>query len=139
MGKLVLEIQVDIDDSIEVRGSNGSATMIRFHGKADCENFKGEILPGGVDTQKQIGNEPRTLSARYVLEGTDNTGTFCHIFIENNGTMSGGEMKTKPIILTDSAALKWLETADLYGTIGMRAGGVLISIYQNNDAKLYNK
>ena len=133
MGKLVLEIQVDIDDSVTVRGASGEATMIKFHGKCECENFKGTILPGGVDTQKQIGNEPRTLSARYVLEGYDSAGNFCHIFIENNGTMSGGDFKTKPIILTDSYALKWLETADLYGTLGMRTGGVLISIYQNHD------
>ena len=76
--------------------------MIRFHGKVDSEIFEVEKQPGRVDTQKQIGNEPRTLSARYVLEGTDKTGT-------------------------------------LYGTIGMREGGVLISIYQNNDAKLYDK
>ena len=139
MGKLVLEIEVAIDGSIDVKGSTGQATMIKFHGQCNCENFKGEILPGGIDCQKQLGNNARTLSARYVLEGTDNTGTFCKIFIENNGTMEGGEMKTKPIILTDSFALKWLETADLYGTIGMRAGGVLISIYQNNEAKLVKK
>ena len=128
MSKLVLQIEVDIDQSYNVRGSNGSATMILFHGKSNCENFKGEILPGGVDTQKEIGGNARTLSARYCLEGTDKTGTMCHIFIENNGNMG----KTTPTILTDSAALKFLETAKLSGTIGMRAGGVLISIYQEN-------
>ena len=128
MSKLVLQIEVDIDQSYNVRGSNGSATMILFHGKANCENFKGEILPGGVDTQKEIGGNARTLSARYCLEGTDKTGTMCHIFIENNGNMG----KTTPTILTDSAALKFLETAKLSGTIGMRAGGVLISIYQDD-------
>ena len=132
MSKLVLEIEVDIDQTYNVKGSNGSATMILFHGKANCDNFKGEILPGGVDTQKEIGGNARTLSARYCLEGTDSTGTFCHMFIENNGTMSGGAMKTTPIILTDSYALKFLETAKLSGTIGARAGGVLISIYQED-------
>ena len=100
--------------------------------KSNCENFQGEILPGGVDTQKQIGGGARTLSARYILEGTDYKGNKCKIFIENNGTMQGAEMKTKPIILTDSTHLKWLETADLYGTITGRAGGVLIQFYQEN-------
>ena len=128
MSKLVLQIEVDIDQSYNVRGSNGSATMILFHGKANCENFKGEILPGGVDTQKEIGGNARTLSARYALEGTDKTGTMCHMFIENNGGMG----RTTPTIWTDSEALKFLETAKLSGTIGMRAGGVLISIYQEN-------
>jgi len=133
MGKLVLSIEVDIDESYSVTGGNGSATMIRFHGKSNCENFQGEILPGGVDTQKQIGGGARTLSARYILEGTDYKGNKCHIFIENNGTMEGMEMKTKPTILTDSTHLKWMETADLYGTITMRAGGVLISFYQDKE------
>ena len=131
MGKLVLSIEVDIDESYSVTGGNGNATMILFHGKSECENFKGKVLPGGVDTQKEIGGNPRTLSARYILEGTDFKGNPCHIFIENNGTMQGFEMKTKPTILTDSTHLKWLETADLYGTITGRAGGVLISIYEN--------
>ena len=133
MGKLVLSIEVDIDESIEVKGSNGKAVMIKFHGKSQCENFNGEILPGGIDTQKQIGNGALSLSARYILEGKDYTGTFCRIFIENNGSFENGEMKTKPIIVTDSYALKWLETADLYGTITGRDGGVLISFYQNNE------
>ena len=133
MGKLVLSIEVDIDETIEVKGSNGKATMIKFHGKSECENFKGEILPGGIDTQKQIGSGAFSLSARYILEGNDYTGTFCRIFIENNGSFENGEIKTKPIIITDSYALKWLETANLYGTISGREGGVLISFYQNNE------
>ena len=129
MGKLVLSIEVDIDDSYQVNGGNGNASMILFHGKSECENFKGKILPGAVDTQKEIGGNARMLSARYILEGTDNKGTNCHIFIENNGTME----KTKPIILTDSPNLKWMETADLYGTVTGRAGGVLISFYQDHE------
>ena len=137
MGKLVLQIEVDIDKVIEVKGSTGKVTMVLFHGKSDCENFKGEIMPGGCDTQKEIGGNALSLSARYALEGTDNTGTYCHIFIENNGTMEPGkDFKTKPTIITDSYALKWLETADLYGTIGQREGGVIISFYQNHEDDL---
>ena len=136
MGKLVLSIEVDIDESYSVTGGNGNVTMIRFHGKSECENFKGEVLPGGVDTQKEIGGNARTLSARYILEGTDYKGNKCHIFIENNGTVEPGkEMRTKPIILTDSTHLKWMETADLYGTVTGRAGGVLISFYQEHETK----
>ena len=43
MGKLVLSIEVDIDQSYQVNGGNGSATMILFNGKSDCENFKGKV------------------------------------------------------------------------------------------------
>ena len=134
MGKLVLSIEVDIDDTVDVKGDSGTATFIRFHGQSNCENFKGEILPGGVDTQTQIRGGARKLSARYILQGYDNTNTFCKIFIENNGTIEfGQEMRTKPTILTDSYALKWLESADLYGTITSReGGGILISFYQEH-------
>ena len=110
MGKAVLEIEVDVDDVIEVKGFNGTATMVKFHGRCNSEIFKGEVLPGGCDTQKEIGGNARTLSARYVLEGHDSTGTFCHIFIENNATLESGKgIRTKPIILTDSNELKYMD------------------------------
>ena len=134
MGKAVLEIDVDIDGAIEVKGFNGTATMVKFHGRCNSEIFKGEVLPGGCDTQKEIGGNARTLSARYVLEGHDSVGTFCHLFIENNATLESGKgIRTKPIILTDSNELKWLETADLYGTVTGREGGVKITFYNNHD------
>jgi hypothetical protein len=59
--------------------------MILFHGDADCDNFHGKVLPGGVDTQVQYQGEKRSLSARYILEGTDIDGCSCRIFVENEG------------------------------------------------------
>ena len=131
MSKLVLQIEAEIDQTHKVEGSTGTATMILFHGKANCDNFKGEILPGAADTQKETGGT-RTLSARFCLEGTDSTGKFCHMFIENNGTMSGDEMKTTPIILTDSTALKFLENSKISGTVGATDKGFLMSFYQDD-------
>ena len=132
MSEAVLTVDVVLDEIIEVNGSRGKAAMILFHGESDCENFKGKVLPGGVDTQKEPVGEKRLLSARYVLEGKDNAGKECRIFIENNGVVgeSGADIKTTPVIYTDSEALKWLETADLYGTVQGRPGGVLISIFE---------
>ncbi len=134
MGELVLTIDVALDNFLEVKGTRGQAAMILFHGKSECDNFTGEILPGGVDTQKQEAGAPRLLSARYILEGTDCEGQRCRIFIENNGEIenpeSGETIITKPVIYTDSAALKWMETADLYGTVEGTEGGVVISFYK---------
>ena len=45
----VFSINVVIDDVYEVKGTDGSAAMITFHGDSDCDYFKGKILPGGVD------------------------------------------------------------------------------------------
>ena len=40
------------------------------------------------------------------------------MFIENNGVSEEGrELRTKPEIVTDSAALAWLESAELVGEI----------------------
>lgn len=125
----VLSIDVIIDDSHDVAGKVGNARMISFHGESNCDNFNGKILPGGVDTQKYYENGEKTLSARYILDGKDFTGEHCRIFIENNGSIAeDGSITTKPVIFTDSEALKWLETANLMGSVEGTRNGVRISI-----------
>ncbi len=127
----ILTVDVALDSVLEVKGQKGEACMILFHGSSDCKNFKGKVLPGGVDTQKEMSGEKRLLSARYILEGTDCDGENCHIFIENNGTVeANGEITTTPVILTDSKALSWMENVDLYGTVTGIDGGVKIAIYK---------
>lgn len=130
--KEVLTIDVEITGASEVKGKTGEAVMIHFSGSADCELFKGRILPGGVDTQKEWYGNPRSLSARYMLEGTDKAGNPCHIFVENNGMteVEKGIMGTIPKILTDSEELAFLETANLIGTITPASNGVTIHIFQ---------
>ena len=81
--------------------------------------LKGEFCREELDTQKSFILRARSLSARYILEGTDRNGKECRIFIENNGTADkeGRIEYTKPKIITDSESLGWMETADLTGTI----------------------
>lgn len=132
LGKEVLTFEVEITGVDEVKGSQGEAVMIHFIGSSDCAMFHGKILPGGVDTQKQMNGELRTLSARYILEGTDCEGQSCKIFIENNATIGkDGQIEdTVPRILTDSKALSFLETANLRGTISPAPKGVTIHIME---------
>ena len=131
MKEPVLCIHVVIDGTYTVKENDRTASMVTFHGYADCENFCGRILPGAVDTQYCDGQD-FTLSARYILEGRDRDGKSCRIFIENNGSRGAdGKLITKPVVITDSEALSWLSTADLYGTVNDEDGGVRIDIYKS--------
>ncbi|MBR4409442.1 MAG: DUF3237 family protein [Bacteroidales bacterium] len=124
--KEVLTIKIDIAGAQTVTADSLSITMIPFSGTVDCPNFKGEVLPTGVDTQvgKPTG---RTLSARYMIKGKDIKGEDCTIFIENNGDM--GEKYTRPFIVTDSKALSFLNNALLLGQLDFTSGGLTIRIY----------
>lgn len=69
------------------------------------------------------------LSARYMLEGEDFEGNKCRMFIENNGSNNeAGEMVTRPVIVTDSPALSWMEEAELVGSLSFEEGLVVIHI-----------
>ncbi len=129
----VLTIQVHITSVEEVKGKTGEACMIAFDGTAEGPYFTGICLPTGVDTQSQkyAGDDlARHLSARYMLVGKDSTGKDCRIFVQNEGAMaSDGSIRTTPKLYTDSQALAWLETAELYGTISPREGGVTIHFW----------
>jgi hypothetical protein len=127
----VLAINIDINGVDSVKSSKREATMIKFTGSIDHPNFKGKVLPGGVDTQVQESGKGRTLSARYILDGTDAKGQKCKIFIENNGDSgsNGGMNNTKPKVITDCKSLEYLEDSNLSGTIESRGMGVYIRIF----------
>ncbi len=127
----VLTVDVNITGFEEVKGKKGEACMILFDGTAEGSGFKGIIGPSGADTQKQDYGKERFLSARYILKGTDAEGKECRIFIENNGSFEAdGEITTHPIIYTNSENLAWLETAEIFGKIEGKEGGVIIHLYK---------
>ncbi len=112
--KKVFQIHVVLDQMFNVQGGKGSANMILFHGDLDTTFFKGEIQPGAVDTQRS-----GSISARYILQGTDADGTPTKIFIDNsqvNGVL-------KPYVLTDNPKLRWLEATDWEARIAMGGMG----------------
>ena len=69
-----------------------------------------------------------------ILKGRDYTGKECQVFIENNGVVDTEEqLQTKPIIYTDSEALKWLEKENLIGYVcGESESHIRISIFRRN-------
>lgn len=114
----VLRIKVYLTDNIVTKGGAETAVQLPFTGDCDGPLFRGTILPGAADTQR-IGPDGRgVLSARYTLEGTDDQGQPCRLFIDNAAKLGQeGIGPTRPVIRTDSASLRWLETADLRGSI----------------------
>ena len=137
MKKEILTVNVKLTKFDEVKGQSGEALMIHFDGDATGEYFNGIILPGGVDTQREMKDSARVLSARYILEGKDFKGNACKIFVENNGSFDeNGNIVTNPTILTDSIDLAFLETADITGTISDIPGGVQIHLWMDDSEEL---
>jgi len=127
----ILKLHINITGGNTVKSAKGQINMVMFDGW--CEGvFNGKIMAGGVDTQVFLANtdKPGTLSARYMLEGTDQEGKACTMFIENNGIFGKEAVTTTPKIFTDSENLRYLEEADLYGTLEGQENGVLITIFK---------
>lgn len=124
----ILDINIVITEVVEVEG-NENVKMISFHGGCDSEYFKGKVQPGAVDTQKIKKDNTGTVSARYVLKGTDSSNSKCSIYIENNGIINqNGEMITVPKIVTDSRELKWMEEAELSCRFEMRGNDFYVVV-----------
>lgn len=125
----LLKIKVEITDVVEVVGED-TVRMVSFTGSCCGDYFNGRILPGGVDTQTIHKDGNGTLSARYMMEGTDLTGARCRVYIENNAkTVAGVCERTYPRITTDSPALRKLLRGDLYGMVEPHDDGIVISIH----------
>lgn len=112
----IFTFTIDIGSTTSVTGSTGKASMIHFGGASDCANFKGKIVSDCVDTRLKFNGQIETLSARYILSGTDADGNPCKIYVENNGIDDNG-MVTKPVIITDNPDFAWVESAKLHGTV----------------------
>lgn len=121
----VMRVHVNLTGFHEVASGKGTIRMLPFDGTVDGPYFKGTILSGAADTQKADPDGNGSLSARYVIEGEDFEGNPCKMFIENNAPFNA---PTVPDIITDSPALKWLETAKLQGRLEFPDGKIEIVI-----------
>lgn len=132
----VFTVHVKIEKATELRNPDGqSVVMISFSGDVTGKYFNGTILEGGIDTQIIGKNgEPESLSARYMLQGTDIAGDSCELYIENNGrfnkNLKHAIFRTYPNIITNSKALSFLNNDILVGEGLPRESGVDIKIYR---------
>ncbi|WP_339261213.1 DUF3237 domain-containing protein [Paenibacillus sp. FSL R5-0713] len=131
-------VHVNIEKTFDLQNSEGnSVVMITFTGRVTGKYFEGIVLDGGVDTQIIGKNgDPHTLSARYMLQGTDHTGDSCKIYIENNGnidkTLNTALFRTSPKMITDSKALSFLNHETFVGEGYPTESGVDIKIYRTH-------
>lgn len=127
MPELIFTIDVKCLEAVSVKGHTRDIVMVPFTGTASGVYFNGSVTGTGTDTQKLSKSGECTLSARYILSGKDMTGADCKLFIENETRADG---KLRPMIVTDSEALAFLETAALYSEIVPADGGVTVRIYR---------
>ena len=124
MNELIMTINVTTYEAQMLEGQTSRVVMIPFSGEATGKYFNGKTIANGVDTQITTKNG-FSLSARYMLEGTDYNGKKCRLFIENNGTSLDD---CRPKIYTDSEALAFLENAELAAKVEYIENGVSVSI-----------
>lgn len=132
--KLVFEINIEILGRIDVVSEIGKVVMIPFTGNITSELFNGVIRPGALDRQIIDVNNVKHMSARYLLEGLDQDGNPCKLYVENEGHFDADTphpFKTIPTFYTDSALLApYLHTRRFRGE-GMRdESGLKIRIYE---------
>ena len=125
--RTIMKINVTIHGKYETAGKTCRVVMIPFAATAEGVFFRGRILFDGTDTQ-HIGQDGSfSLSARYMLEGTDMTGRSCRVCIENNGSSLESCV---PRIVTDSPELAFLEEAELRSSVQPTDTGVIVTIYE---------
>lgn len=129
MSELIMIISVTTYGSQMLEGQNSKVVMIPFSAEATGKYFNGKTIGNGVDTQTTT-KDGFSLSARYMLEGTDSGGKKCRLFIENNGTTLDN---CKPKIYTDSRELAFLEEAILTANVECTENGVTVRIYNTKD------
>lgn len=99
---------------------------VYFTGYCENKDFQGAILPGGCDMQSYDPEKGRNIRAEYTLNGLDSEGQNCRLHIVNQW---GGE-DWKPVIVTDSETLAWLNNADLTAVLEGGSGGPTVRIYR---------
>ena len=125
MSELIMTINVTTYEAQCLEGKDSRVVMIPFSAEATGKYFSGRTVTDGVDTQISA-NGVFSLSARYMLEGTDLSGNRCRVFIENNGTSLDD---CRPRIFTDSSELAFLESAELTAKVECVENGVVVSIF----------
>ncbi len=128
MTELIITINVTTYNAQMLERSNSRVVMIPFSAEAEGKYFNGKTVVNGVDTQITSA-DGFSLSARYMLEGTDRNGNKCRLFIENNGTSLDNCV---PKIYSDSEDLAFLENAELTASAECVENGVVVRIYMHS-------
>lgn len=127
--KEILTIRVIITHSDTVTEGDISKVNIFFTGYCDTPYFQGCILPEGCDSQEYHLGVQTKMRAEYTLVGLDCIGQQCALHIVNQ--KDGQDWK--PIVHTDSAALSWMNHADLTAVLEFSNGGPTVRIFAEKE------
>lgn len=129
----ILTVRVIVTHTESFTEDGVSKANIFFTGYCDNEQFQGTILPGACDAQEYPADMPPRIRAEYTLSGLDSQGKPCSLHIVNQKD----GIEWKPVITTDSAALAWLNHADLTAVLELENSGnsLTVRIFAGSDAK----
>jgi len=126
----IFDIEIVFQDYAEVKTADKWVKIISFGGSCNSKYFRGKVLHGGTDVQVLESDGTGMVSARYILEGVDESGASCKVYVCNEGVIDvNGEMRTKPQVHTDSETLAWLSMEDLRCRFETREGIFHVIIY----------
>ena len=107
---MMIHVEIDRSNCPEMTMTDGKVKIIPFTGTVEGKLFHGRIMPGAADVQVTNPAGVRHMCAQYMLEGLDNTGAACHIFVENHGYFERDHrpkpFEAWPTFRTDSQALR---------------------------------
>lgn len=129
----ILTLIILVGSAFQVKNDTVSINMVNFSGYAESPYFRGDILPGAVDTQTYLPGGKSRLSARYMLEGIDGNGDSCRIYVDNEVTDDVPKGYTKPTIITDSRQIASLAEGGLVGKMDMVDGKLNIRIFAKKE------
>lgn len=121
----ILTIRVVITYIESVVEGEDTKQDIYFTGYCDTRYFQGAIIPEGCDKQEYHRETQTKIRAEYTLVGRDMSGEICSVHITNQ---KGGE-DWKPVIKTDSAALAWMNHADLTAVLEGDDRGLTVRVF----------
>ena len=78
MSELIMTINVTTYAAQTLEGQASPVVMVPFSAQATGDYFSGRTIANGVDTQIST-KQGFSLSARYMLEGTDRRGKKCRV------------------------------------------------------------
>ena len=142
MTKPLMEFQILIQKGkiSRLESPYGKAVVIPFEGYVSSELFTGRILPGAADVQTTDAAGIRHMCAKYMFEGTDSSGRFCHLFVENNGYFEKDShpeiFHACPSFLSDSPVLSEKLSGPWFRAEGHPSdAGVVIKIFDVREAE----
>lgn len=137
---MTIHVVIDRSNCPEMNMPDGKVKIIPFTGTVDGKLFQGTVMPGAADVQVTNPAGVRHMCAQYMLEGTDSTGTACHIFVENHGYFERDHRPSPfeacPTMRTDSPTLRrYLQGLHFRAEGHRNDQGVDIQIFDTDEAE----